>query len=291
MNLRKIMTSAMILAGALVVACGSDDGTAGTDTIVTDTVTGGFMGQLMDFASKTGRKGVDLVVLNNDTGEPLDPATYPAFKSGDSGVFELPLPPGMMVGFKASGTEDTTAGIPMKFQTTYMFNIPSDAQGKRIYAVNTLTYMTAPSTAGIVVDKTKGILAGTIYWNNPAGTEDFVGCALVKAIPVAGGDAVGDVRYFDPANDLPGVASKAPFTTTGLKGTSRYIIGNLPVGRYKMVVTIDGVQVNTGAAEVQLYAYANSIAISNIYVTDPTDATINPTPDRAECVVDQVDEG
>ena len=295
MSLRKIMACAMILAGALFVAC-SSSGNGGNDTIGTDTpadaVASGFIGQLVDFASKTGRKGVDIVVLNNDTGLELDIVKYPPLKSGDEGVFELALPPGMKVGFKTSGTEVVTTGIAMQFQTSYMFNIPSDAQGKRIYAVNKVTYMTAPATAGLVVDKTKGILAGTVYWKNAtAGTEDFVGCALVKAIPVDGTEAVGDVRYFDPKYDLPGPLGKAPFTTNGKAGTSRYIIANLPVGKYKMVVTIDGVQVNPGDEEVELFAYADSIAISNIYVTDQTDAIINPTPARTECTVDKVDQG
>ena len=311
MNLRTYMAIVMIVAGAFGIAC-SDDGGNTTDNAVdnavvdnattdvaadtqvdnstTDVVvdtpvtTSLFEGQLVDFASKTGRKGVDVMPLDNDTGLPLDAVKYPALKSGDDGLFEMQLPAGTMVGFQATGKEEVTTGIAMKFQKTYMFNIPSDAQGKRVYAVNTITYATAPATAGIKVDKTKGILAGTIYWKNGvSGQEEFVGCASIEAIPVEGTTALGDVRYFDPANDLPGPLSKAPFTTTGLAGTSRYIIANLPVGRYKLVVKINDVQVNTGAAEVSLFAYADSIAISNVYL----EGAANPTPARAECVVDE----
>ncbi len=286
MLLRKNMIFVMIAIGALSVGCGGDEGDDNTGDAT-------FTGKLVDFASKTGRKGVDLVVLDNDTGLPLDPATFPSFKSGDDGKIELDLPKGIMVAFQATGQEDVAApATPMKFQKTYMFNIDSESQGKRIYAVNTITYTTAPMTAGILVDKTKGILAGTIYFKDPATEEEqFVGCATIEAIPADGSstDPQGDVRYFDPRNDLPASLVNAQFTTTGLAGTSRYIIANLPEGQYKLVVKVDGVQVNPGANEVVLRSYPDSIAISNIYVTAPGDATKNPTPARAECTVDEAD--
>lgn len=303
MILRKTVVFVVLAVSAAFAACDSSSG-GDTDAVVTDTPTdtaqGSFLGQLVDFKSKTGRKGIDLVVLNNDTGLPLE--GFEPFKSGEDGLFELPLPPKMLVGFQATGQEDTSSGIPMKFHKTYQFNIPSDAQGKRVYAVNEVTYMTAPATAGIVVDKTKGILAGTIYFTDPAtGTEEFVGCGTVTAIPADGGDPAGVVRYFDPNNDLPGVPSKAPTTTTGKEGTSRYIIGNLPEGKWKILVQIGGVDFKAfiraptaaepNPPEVVLYAYPDSIAISNIYVSDPANAAKNPTPDKAvkpECWVDVI---
>lgn len=252
-----------------------------------------FTGELVDFASKKARQGVDLVVLSNETGEPLDPVKYPPFKSGVNGRFTLELPAGIEIGFKATGKEDPAPPPPgkaMVFQTTYMFNIPSDAQNKRIYAVNTITYMTAPRTAGITVDKTKGILAGTVYYKVPGTNEEqFVGCATIEAVPADGSSTtpMGEVRYFDPRNDLPGSLEVAQFTTTGLEGTSRYIIANLPVGKYKLIVKVDGVQVNTGAAEVTVGSYVDSISVSNVYVTGA--GGTNPTPSRPVCTVDEVD--
>lgn len=299
-----------LAAGFLIVAGCDDSGsgsdaTMGQDTPTTqdtvtppDATTVTFVGQLVDFKAKKGRKGVDITVLDNDTGEPMTGIS--PLKSGDDGVFQLTLPPGLLVGFKSTGQEEVTSGIPMKFQTTYQFNIPSDAQGKRIYAVDTITYTTAPKTAGINVDRTKGILAGTIYWTNPANQEEeFVGCATIRAVPVEGGDPVGEVRYFDPNNDLPGAPSKAPFTTTGKEGTSRYIVANLTPGKqYRLEVQVDGVSFKAhirpptaqdpDPPEVTLFAYQDSIAISNIYLSDPAHPDRNPTPaNKPECVVDE----
>ncbi|MBP7125830.1 hypothetical protein KBD49_05635 [Myxococcota bacterium] len=306
----RIPASLVLAAGLLGLAACNDSGSGTDATTAQDTSTGQdtasgqdatattFIGQLVDFKAKKGRKGVDITVLDNDTGEPV--AGIAPLKSGDDGVFQLTLPPGILVGFRSTGQEEVTSGIPMKFQTTYQFNIPSDSQGKRIYAVDTITYTTAPKTAGITVDRAKGILAGTMYWTNPATREEeFVGCATVRAVPVEGGDPVGEVRYFDPNNDLPGAPSKAPFTTTGKEGTSRYIIANLTPGQqYRLEVQVDGVPFKAhirpptaqdpDPPEVTLFAYQDSIAISNIYLSDPAHPDRNPTPqNKPECVVDE----
>jgi len=310
MKTARSLAPALLAAGLLALSACNDSGSgtdatnsqdtpAGQDTIAgQDASMGTFIGQLVDFKAKKGRKGVDITVLDNDTGEPM-PGIDP-LKSGDDGVFQVSLPPGLLIGFRSTGQEEVTSGIPMKFQTTYQFNIPSDSQGKRIYAVDTITYTTAPKTAGINVDRTKGILAGTIYWTNPAnGKEEFVGCATVRAVPVEGGDPVGEVRYFDPNNDLPGAPAKAPFTTTGLEGTSRYIVANLTPGKqYRLEVQVDGTPFKAhirpptaqdpDPLEVTLFAYQDSIAISNIYLSDPAKPNQNPTPaNKPECVVDE----
>jgi len=216
-------------------------------------------------------------VLDNDTGEPLDLTRFPTFKSGVDGLIDLPLDPGMLVAFKATGTDKS--GI-WKFKDSFQYNIPSDALNKRIYAVNQIAYTTAPATAGIVVDKTKGILAGTVYWKNDAeGTEEFVGCVTIKALLADGSstDEQGEVRYFSPDTDLPTPLTKETHTTAGDEGTSRYIIANLPVGQYRIVASIDGEVVSD---EIVLRSAPDSIAISNIYL----EGDANPTPDREECI-------
>jgi hypothetical protein len=284
-------TSILVIAilACFAVACDSDSGQtadngSGTDVGGTqDTVpvdgavqTVQFTGQLVDFASKVGMPGVDMLVLDNDTGEPLP--GYPAFKSEDQGLISLDLPADVTrVAFKANGK--SRDGI-WEFKNSYQFNIPSDAKNKRLYAVNKITYTTAPMTAGVVVDITKGIIAGTVYWvNKTSGEEEFVGCVTIEAIPEddhAAGPQ-GEVRYFDPDKDLPTPLTKATHTWAGEEGTSRYIVANLPVGQYRIIAKIDGVVVHD---EVVLRSYADSICISNIYL----EGNANPTPAREECI-------
>jgi hypothetical protein len=288
----------LIAAFAMVVAagCEGDSGSNDPGTGVTDhgnpsdpgvqpdngstddgTPAGRFTGQLVDFQSKVGMEGVDVTVLDNDTGEPLDPVRFPTFKTGANGLIDLPLDPGMLVAFKANGKDKS--GI-WTFKDSFQYNIPSDALNKRLYVVNVITYTQAPKTAGITVDPTKGILAGTVYWKNDAeGTEEFVGCVTIEALPADGSSTTpqGEVRYFSPDTDMPTPLTKATFTTSGDEGTSRYIIANLPVGQYRIVASIDGTVVND---DIVLRAAPDSIAISNIYLEGAT----NPTPDRQECI-------
>lgn len=251
----------------------SDPGTQADD----GTPPGRFTGQLVDFQSKVGMEGVDVTVLDNDTGEPLDPVRFPPFKSGVNGLIDLPLDPGMLVAFKANGKDKS--GI-WTFKDSFQYNIPSDALNKRLYVVNVITYTQAPKTAGIVVDPKKGILAGTVYWKNEAaGTEEFVGCVTIEALPADGSstEPQGEVRYFSPDTDMPTPLTKATFTTAGDEGTSRYIVANLPVGQYRIVASIDGTVVND---DIVLRAAPDSIAISNIYL----EGAANPTPARQECI-------
>ncbi len=268
----------------LAAGCDSDSGTTDLGGPVDNgavadngTPAGRFTGQLVDFQSKVGMEGVDVTVLDNETGAPLDLVRFPTFKSGADGLIDLPLDPGMMVAFKANGKDKS--GI-WTFKDSFQYNIPSDALNKRLYAVNIITYTQAPKTAGIIVDPKMGILAGTVYWKNLAeDNEEFVGCVTIEALVADGSSTtpMGEVRYFSPDTDMPTPLTKATFTTTGDEGTSRYIIANLPVGQYQIVASIDGTVVND---DIVLRAAPDSIAISNIYL----EGNANPTPPRQECI-------
>lgn len=282
---------AAIFLALFAFACGGDDGngpgtdngpaadtTAPVDTQVgTDTTTPAptFSGTLVDFASKIGKEGVDLQVLDNDTGEVM--AGQPQLKSGVGGAVSLTIAKDTKFAMKAWGKDSTGK---FEFKDTYQFNVPWDAQNKRLYAVSKLTYMTAPPPAGITVDPTKGIIAGSVYWKDPAtGEEHMVGCGTVTV--KWAGDAAstpatsGEVRYFNVDTDLPAPLTKATMTTVE---TSRYLVGNLPLGMREVSLKIDGKDVEL-EFPVKLRSYQDSICISNLYVKSAT----NPSPDRPEC--------
>jgi hypothetical protein len=286
-----IGTCLAALAILAFAACSSDGGGTTTDTPAettpdvpgetTGTVT--FKGTLVDFASKAPKADVDMVVLNNETGEPLDLAKWPAFKSGSKGeVVVEGLTPGTQIGFKASGKSGA-----MEFKDSYQFNYGVEEEGRRIYACNTITYKAALSTAAIKeVDKTTlGHLAGTVYYVDAAGIEDFIGCLTVEVQDENGkkleeqvddkGKAIyAAVRYFDTRNDLPTNIKTADMTHLL---NSRFMVGNLPSGRYTVVAKKkwDGSEIG----RVTLHAFPDSIAIGNIYFK----ADKNPTPATEEC--------
>ncbi len=286
--------SLVTLAAVPVVACGGGRGGNGptpTDQdpgpdVGSDQVV--FRGVLVDFKSKTPKEGVNLEVLDNDTGQPLDPAKYPPFKSGAGGEIELAFPRDLpLVAFKAWGKD--VSGY-FDFKETYLFNVPTDAQDKRVYAVDRLTYYTALSVSFVedADPATLGHLAGTVYWVNPNGDEEFVGCLRIEVRDDQGNllkektndDGKGiwaAIRYFDVDKDMP-TNLKCSDMTHHL--SSRYLIANLPDGKY----TVSAVSVDTGQplAEVTVRAFPGGISVGNFYLT--TDQfPANPTPARAEC--------
>lgn len=247
-----------------------------------------FEGILVDFKSKKGKEGVDLLVLNNDTGEPLDLVKYPQFKSGPEGKFQLVFPSSIpMVAFKAWG-KDVTGFF--EFKETYLFNVLTDAKGKRVYAVDKLTYVAALSTCYVVEQDPKvyGHVAGTIYWVDSQGNEEFVGCLRVQVLDekgevleekknAEGRGIFASVRYFDTTNDMP--TSLAVSDMTHLLN-SRYLVANLPDGKY----TVRAILIDSGEVlgEVAVRAFPGGISVGNIYLMHDKYQS-NPTPPREEC--------
>ena len=280
-------------------AC-SSGGSGGTDAVApdqgkndalqsdqsTNMVT--FRGVFRDFQSKSPKEGVDLLVLNDDTGEPLDLEKYPPFKSGKNGKVELTLPAGIFVAFKASGKDST--GM-FEFKTSYLFHVASNEQERNIYGVNILTYNAALSTAFVkLVDPNSlGHLAGTVYYVNEKGVEEFIGCLIIEVLDENGNvlqeqkdqDGRGifaAVRYFDTRNDMPTSLQVSSMTH---KYNSRYMVANLPKGRYTVRAKLkdDG----RVLSQVSLMAFPDSITIGNMYLRAP-EFPSNPTPARDECI-------
>jgi len=270
-------------------AC-SSGGSGGTDAVQQDIGTNmvTFRGVFMDFQSKSPKEGVDLLVLNDDTGEPLDLEKYPPFKSGKNGKVELTLPAGILVAFKASG-KDSTGWF--EFKTSYLFHVASNEQARNIYGVNILTYNAALSTAFVkLVDPNSlGHLAGTVYYVNEKGEEEFIGCLIIEVLDENGNvlqeqkgqDGKGifaAVRYFDTRNDMPTSLQVSSMTH---KYNSRYMVANLPKGRYTVRAKLkdDG----SVLSQVSLMAFPDSITIGNMYLRAP-EFPSNPTPARDECI-------
>jgi hypothetical protein len=270
-------------------ACTSG-GSGGTDAVQQDIGTNmvTFRGVFMDFQSKSPKEGVDLLVLNDDTGEPLDLDKYPPFKSGKNGKVELTLPAGILVAFRASG-KDSTGWF--EFKTSYLFHVASNEQDRNIYGVNILTYNAALSTAFVkLVDPNSlGHLAGTVYYVNEKGEEEFIGCLIIEVLDENGNvlqeqkgqDGKGifaAVRYFDTRNDMPTSLQVSSMTH---KYNSRYMVANLPKGRYTVRAKLkdDG----SVLSQVSLMAFPDSITIGNMYLRAP-EFPSNPTPARDECI-------
>ncbi|UCD85239.1 MAG: hypothetical protein JSU92_03335, partial [Deltaproteobacteria bacterium] len=126
--------------------------------------------------------------------------------------------------------------------------------------VTEVLYAAAPTMAGLVVDTTKGVVAGAVYFINELDEEEEVGCAEVTS------DMGGDIRYFNDSG-LPTTIENRD-TTNPENGY--FIAANVSVGSTEITATVDSVEVGS----VSIFSFADSICINNIYVNGVT----NPTP-------------
>lgn len=202
--LRALTVFGLAMLLALPVACESDDGNGGTDTGGNgggtdvsggdDTGGGGGVVQwkayLQDFQTKENKAdGVCYLLYNVYYGD--DPATpecdpsdiagtqvpageMPAggtqpLTSGPNGELDLPLPANTLWGFLCDKGD--------AHKDAYQYNIDSDTtsyDGEEIWLISNGLYTLAPSLAGIVLDSTKGVVAGRLVWYNAADRKSVV---------------------------------------------------------------------------------------------------------------------
>jgi hypothetical protein len=228
---------------------------AGDDTAVADKT---FTGILIDFKSKQQIAGATVTVLDNDTGEPLKDADGVVMEttSGAAGEVTFTFPGSLdKVGFLAvlDGQKDT-----------YQFQLPADGVEETLWTVDTQTYVGAPALAGVAQDSALGVLAGGIYYMNPEGEEEAIGCATADTDP-----AGGEVRYFG-ASGLPTTLDKQPSINPAVP---YYLIANIPVGK-TTIKAFDSEGNEIG--DTFIHSVAGAICIGNIYANDTV--TANPTP-------------
>jgi hypothetical protein len=213
-----------------------------------------FKGKVIEFGSKPPKpiEGADIVLLDMKDGK----ATTTTLKSGAGGAVEIPdLDSDKKIGLKMSKAD---------YKDTYQYGFDPAAQDETIWIVTTTLYNLAPALAGLVVDTTKGIVAGGVYFDD-AGTEKMVGCAKVQSEPA------GEYRYFDPASGLPTTPDKADQTSAKL---SYYLAANVPAGtadapaQTKVQAFLDAEKVG----EETIFTVADSICIKNIMTSKATPA-------------------
>ncbi|MBM4397038.1 MAG: hypothetical protein FJ087_15285 [Deltaproteobacteria bacterium] len=289
----KLVLGSLLIAGFLAMGCGDDGGNGGTTDVPAETTptpdvpadttptpdtptetpptevpadlppveTEPFTGTIIEFGSNPPAAIADAdVVLLDDAGQP----TATAVKSGADGKVTIQIPKGKPAGFKVSKAGN---------KNTYQFGLTPSADGETLWIVTETLYNLAPAMAGLVLHKDaggkfdKGIVAGSIYWVNPADSkEQHVGCAKVST------DMGGDARYFDPTTGFPATLAKAPTTS---KNLGYFLVANIDPGKTKVTAKLDPAGTEIGS--VDIYSYADAICINNIYAT----GAANPTP--ADC--------
>jgi len=226
-----------------------------------------FKAHLQHFGISDGAAGVEIRVLDNQTGldlgisETTDPTGWVRFSE------DLPGDANGLVGFRAVGAVISGS----TYIDTYQFNILGTALEERLWVFDETTYLGAPLIAGITkqdgtygLDPGTSMLAGVVYFVDANGTQNHVGCATVRTDPES-----GQVRYFGD-NGMP--------TTLDTRSTTNpqvayYLAANITPGSVTVRAYVDGTEIGT----TSLHAYADSVSIVNIGTTTATD------PEPAAC--------
>jgi hypothetical protein len=255
---RKILT--VVVLGLCVVlamplmGCGDDDGDGGAT----------FKATVKDRMSRTPLGGKTCRAVDNDTGDPI--AGFVATSEGNGSISFKDLP-GTLVGFKCDG-------VTGEHVDTYQFNISTTALDEELWLVDLSTYQLAPALAGVTLDTTKGLVAGSVYWINASGEEEPVGCGQVTS------DKGGEIRYFG-ANELP-VKTVAEDPVDGRDGThpnnGLFLVVNMEPGPATLGLEVEGQA--KGSVGVVTFGADKTVLISNIYADETL--TANPTPAGCE---------
>jgi hypothetical protein len=267
-----------------MVSCGGgdddDDSTSSDDDDVQQGEEGKLQAYVHDFQTKQPVQGALVQALNDETGEPLDPAVT-ATSPEDGGV-TLTIP---------EGVEKVVVRVTKSNCTdTVQFHFDVGVTGEEFLLVSNATKDLVAATLGVTIDLTKAMSAGGVYWGDPA-SESSIGCSVVSFDP----DDGSHMYYFGP-DALPAsardVTGDTPINGQGTnpaydsKGhaISYFLAINKDVASdLSLLSTIyadqggDGTGSSVQSSDTVPRLFENTVTIANVYF-DKTTYAENPTP-------------
>ncbi len=220
------------------------DGQPPTQFVVRVRVEGGGTGQPVPL------DGAEVAILDNTTGQP----TGQSGQTDANGEVAFDLEEGLV--FAVSVKKET-------YFDRYFFDIREEWGSLDVGMLPLAMVEAVSQMIGVSWDPSKGIVTGRIVFQSEQGEED-VGCAVVES------DKGGEVRYWDPDEDMPTALDKAPMTS---KENANFLVANVPPGPVGLTAKVAGVTVATR----QALSFAGGMTSVDMAVTTET----NPTP--ADC--------
>lgn len=248
---------ALVLALGLVImiGCGDDDDDDDDDSGGDDDDDGGadsLNARVVDFQNQDlALQGVLVQALDNQTGEPFDPAIEVTSPS-DGWVTLTGIPAGVeQIAVRCSRSN---------YMDTVQYNFDVGATGEEFLVIAHDTRDIVTGTLDVTLDPTKAMGAGGVYWGN-ALDENPVGCAEVTSDP-----AVDEIFYFNlsllPTRDRTISTPGSPANGEGINPENGYFVAlNMDIGTATFTAT-------SGDASETVFSprlFANSVVISNIY--------------------------
>lgn len=194
--------------------------------------------------------GAEVAILDNTTGQP----TGQSGQTDANGEVVFDLEEGLV--FAVSVKKET-------YCDRYFFDVRKEWGSLNVGMLLLELIEGVSQMIGLSWDPSKGLVTGRIVFQSPQGEED-VGCAVVES------DKAGEVRYWDPDQDMPTTLDKAPMTS---KENANFLVANVPPGPVGLTAKVGGATVATK----QTFSFAGGMTSVDMSVTTDT----NPTP--ADC--------
>jgi hypothetical protein len=231
---RGILASALLLSGALAIACGddSDDKDTGPQTGATRDVS---LTLVLITAVDDSAPIADphkIIVLDSETGKPLDPPIETTSEAVTGKILLKGVPADKLVNLYVQGVARDPEAT-----STYdgvILNVPPDT-GETLLRVSTQgTAALAGQVAGFTPAADKAGVTGTVYWSPGGVRKGAVGCAKIYIDGKTANADDFDQRYVY-TNRLPATISTQSQT---LRAGSFYF-GNVPKGQHSLQISLD----------------------------------------------------
>jgi hypothetical protein len=297
-----VVPSAIVVFGALALACGGDDegdggGEAGGTTGGTGG-TGGMGGEctpgIISYKAKvvdattpaTTIAGVTVEVLDDVTGLPVSPPNTAVSEA--NGDITLMVDKCKTFAVKARGNASYT--------DTYSYHVRIEASGQpdALFRMGgNATSVAVPGLAMYPVLQNRAPAAGAVYWKTEAEPlYGVVGCAEIKLADGTGTKKIPDdwdLRFF--AANVPSSLAEWPLDKGTRVDDGRFFVGNAEPGKHTFVALVNGTEI--GRTDIVIFprseastSVGNPPAPANLFLAgiyiDAPNGTKNPTPDNCQ---------
>ena len=194
-------------------------------------------------------EGALVTLLDNETGQPLGPEKV----TDQNGQVVFDVAAGLVFGVKVA--KET-------YVDRYQFDIHESDGSFQTGLISLALVQGLAQAIGIAWDPAKGMVVGSVGFVAVGGPMEPVGCAVVSS------DPAGEVRYWDPVQDMPATPEKAPMTSAK---NSNFLVANVDPGPVQLTAKVSDAVIATKTTRV-FAAGMTSVEMTATTAENPTPA-------------------
>jgi hypothetical protein len=264
---KTLLVSAFLAVGSLAfAACGDDDGGddtggdkdagggggemgGGGDDAGAGPATRSWSGTLVAILAQDTSAPIKvphpIVVLESETGKPLDPAVMTTTNADDGKWSLKDVPMAKPIAFWVKGQGSATDGT----YDSVIINVTKTSAPDELTRISSAsTASLAGQAAGFTAKQDRSALSGGVYYVKNGQRMGIIGCTQVMLDDDKDAAAAADLRYVN-AGGLP-TPPATQDKTEGSRGA--FLFANIPTGKHNLKFTVDGGKTYFGSTDVYI---------------------------------------